>query len=157
MCSGRHRGIWILATLAGAGLGSFMGCSTNTPGFTPPLTPPPEPKAATATAAPATTVSEENSTLTAHVQRIDQATGAVAINGADTRWPTTPFRIDWGDRTTSQNFFPATHIYTDLRRNYTVTITATYPDGTTQTVSVPVNFLEPKPEAPAPATKSRQE
>ena len=145
MRTGRQRGIiGFLAILAAVGMGSFMGCSTNTPGFMPPLTPPPEPKAATGTATAATTVSPENTTLSAHVQRIDQATGAVAINGADTRWPTTPFRIDWGDRTSSQNFFPATHIYTDLRRNYTVTITATYPDGTAQTVSVPVNFLEPK-------------
>lgn len=138
---GPHRGVtWSLAVLMGAGTASFLGCSSS-------------PSSPSSTASdPAGAV---NSTLSASVQRLDPASGAVSINGGDTRRPTTPFRFEWGDGTSSQNFFPATHIYVDLRRNYTVKVTAVYGDGSTQTVSVPVIFRDSKQAAPTPPAKSR--
>ena len=79
-------------------------------------------------------------TLSASVQASNNATGAVTLNGTDTRRPTTPFRFDWGDGQTSQGFFPASHTYADRTGNYVASITAVYPDGTSDKVDVVVRF-----------------
>ena len=141
----RRRIAWVFAALLGVGAGGFVGCSSS-----PSPVSPASPSSSTTT--PASAV---NATLTAHVQRLDPTSGAVAINGVDTRRPTKPFQFDWGDGTSSQNFFPASHIYVDLRRNYVVKVTATYEDGSTQSVSVPVTFRDSKPAPPAAPAKSR--
>jgi hypothetical protein len=120
-----HR-YWILVALLGASVANFTGCSSTMPASSNP---------ATAATAPA-------GTLSASVKQIDRRSGAVAINGVDTRRPMVPFLFEWDDGTSSQNFFPASHIYTDLRRNYIVKITATYEDGTKASVPVPVFFRE---------------
>jgi hypothetical protein len=136
MSIGRRPGVlWILAALLGVGTAGFLGCS-STP----------------ASSMPAEAV---NATLSASVQQLDPATGAVSINGVDTRRPTKPFLFEWGDGTSSQNFFPASHIYVDLRRNYLIKVTATYVDGSTQSVSVPVAFRDSKAAPPTPPAKSR--
>jgi hypothetical protein len=84
--------------------------------------------------------SPADATLSASVQTLDANSGAVMLNGVDLRRPSTPFRFEWGDGTSSQNFFPASHAYVNLKRNYVVKITAVYEDGTTQTITVPVLF-----------------
>jgi hypothetical protein len=136
MSIGRRPGVaWSLAALLAGGTASFLGCSS----------------------APSSTTPAEavNATLSASVQQLDPATGAVAINGVDTRRPTKPFLFEWGDGTSSQNFFPASHVYVDLRRNYIVKVTAIYVDGSTQSVSVPVAFRDSKAPPPTPPAKSR--
>jgi hypothetical protein len=79
--------------------------------------------------------------LSASVQSLNTPTGAVTINGVDSKHPTTPFRFTWGDGQTSQSFFPASHNYGDAAHNYVVTVTATYSDGSTGSQSVLVRFV----------------
>jgi hypothetical protein len=67
----------------------------------------------------------------------------VTVNGYDSRRPTTPFTFRWGDGQTSDTFFPAAHTYTDTGRNYTVTVTAHYSDGTTDTAQILTSFVSP--------------
>ena len=80
-------------------------------------------------------------TLSASIMSHDMASGTVTINGVDSRRPTTPFRFDWGDGVASQGGFPASHTYPDRTRNYVVTITSTYPDGSTDSTAVAVRFV----------------
>ena len=84
--------------------------------------------------------SPADATLSASVQTIDASSGVVTLNGVDLRRPATPFRFEWGDGTSSQNFFPASHVYVNLKRNYLVKITAVYEDSSPQTITVPVLF-----------------
>ncbi|MBU1734107.1 MAG: hypothetical protein KJ692_02595 [Verrucomicrobia bacterium] len=55
------------------------------------------------------------------------------IRGADSRCPRAPFTFDWDDGTKDTRFFPAQHAYHDTNRNYTVSITGHYDDGSRDT------------------------
>lgn len=66
----------------------------------------------------------------------------VTVNGGDWRRPATPFTFDWGDGQRAEAFFPTTHTYVDTSRNYTVTVTAHYPDGIASAIA-PVRFVRP--------------
>jgi hypothetical protein len=87
-------------------------------------------------------LSDAKPSLVALVQSADAASGAVTIGGADARRPTVPFRFDWGDGKTARSFFPATHTYKDRARSYTITIVATYADGTHGSTEASVRFVE---------------
>ena len=80
-------------------------------------------------------------TLTAGAQPANATTGEAVITGGDSRQPTTPFSVAWGDGQTSSGFFPLRHTYADRTRNYIARVTATYPDRSTSTVSVGVRFV----------------
>lgn len=67
-------------------------------------------------------------------------TGAVRINGVDIRRPALPFTFAWGDGTTSQGWFPASHAYTDTTRNYVVRVTAHYSQSEQDFVDAGVRF-----------------
>jgi hypothetical protein len=75
--------------------------------------------------------------------------GAVTINGVDTRRPTIPFTFSWGDGTTSQAWFPASHSYADTTRNYVVRVTAHYSATEQDFVDAPVRF-RPSALTPVP-------
>lgn len=77
--------------------------------------------------------------LWAHAQSVDP-TGAVTINGVDIRRPTIPFTFSWGDGTTSEGWFPASHAYADATRNYLARVTARYSASEQDFVEVPVHF-----------------
>lgn len=80
-------------------------------------------------------------TLSVFVSSVDKVLGVVQINGVDLKAPTTPFRFEWGDGSISNGFFPINHSYTDKTKNYKVSITANYADGTTDKVEVIVSFI----------------
>jgi hypothetical protein len=86
--------------------------------------------------------------LNAFVQSYDANTGDVTINGGDWRRPigsggVLPFRFDWGDGSPpTDSFFAASHTYANTAQNYTVTVTATYCDGTTDMVTTTVPFAQ---------------
>ncbi len=84
------------------------------------------------------------STLTISVQLIDSDTGQVIVNGCDTQGPTIPFTWDWGDETIEQGWFPGQHTYTDLTKNYIVTVTSHYSGGGTDTAQTLVRFVAPQ-------------
>jgi hypothetical protein len=87
-------------------------------------------------------------TLNVFVQSLNKTTGAVVINGGDSRGPTTPFTFQWGDGASSQGFFPLSHRYADVTKNYTVKVTAHYSGGATDSVETSVEFVDPTPGAP---------
>lgn len=69
------------------------------------------------------------STLGFNIENINLKTGYVRINGGDSRRPSTPFSIDWGDSHSEESFFSMEHTYDDLTRNYEMTITSHYLEG----------------------------
>jgi len=81
-------------------------------------------------------------TLTAYAQTISP-TGTVAVNGIDTAQPTAPFNFSWGDGNSTSGFFPQSHAYQDVNRNYVITITATENAGSSQQFSFPVFLTAP--------------
>ena len=84
-----------------------------------------------------------SSSLGASVQTIDRTLGNVVVNGGDTRQPTIPFTFDWGDGKVTNTFFPGTHTYSDTNKNYVITVTAHYSDGTTDSVQFAALFNTP--------------
>jgi len=82
-------------------------------------------------------------TLSLFLEQVDASTGVVVLNGGDSRQPSTPFTFDWGDGTSDEGWFARTHTYEDTGRSYPVRVTAHYPDGSSDTVSVVVWFAAP--------------
>jgi hypothetical protein len=65
------------------------------------------------------------------------------VNGGDTRQPTIPFTFDWGDGTITNSFLLCSHTYSDTTKNYVVTVTAHYSDGTSGSCKFVVYFVSP--------------
>jgi len=82
-------------------------------------------------------------TLSVGVTSLNQMSGQVTLNGGDTQRPTIPFTWDWGDGSVSQGWFPQTHTYADTTKNYVVTVTSHYSQGTTASSEVLVRFTSP--------------
>lgn len=86
---------------------------------------------------------EEVPTLTVYIQNIDYNAGEVSISGGDTQCPTIPFTWDWGDGTVTDGWFPQEYTYSDLTKNYIVTVTAHYSEDETDTKEITVLFVPP--------------
>src|SRR4030042_1831883 len=74
---------------------------------------------------------------------VNKDTGQVAVNGGDSRHPTVPFTWDWGDGNVIDGWFPMQHVYADKERNYAVTVTAHYSDGTSDWTKAAIYFAAP--------------
>jgi len=74
---------------------------------------------------------------------VNKDTGQVAVNGGDSRCATGPFTWDWGDGDVEDGWFPMQHIYADKERNYAVTVTAHYCDGTSDWTKAAIYFTVP--------------
>lgn len=83
------------------------------------------------------------SSLAVSVENINNNTGEVTLNGADTKSPTIPFTWDWDDGNVTTGWFPQTHTYFDKTRNYIVKVTSHYTDGETDIAEVLVRFVPP--------------
>lgn len=83
------------------------------------------------------------SSLAVWVTNINNNTGEVTLNGADTKSPTIPFTWDWDDGNVTTGWFPQTHTYFDKTRNYIVKVTSHYTDGETDIAEVLVRFVPP--------------
>lgn len=71
----------------------------------------------------------------------DDNTGIVSVNGVDTGPVSKAFILDWGDGTSPEDqWFPFSHTYGDTGRNYKITVTSTYSDGTSNTQKALVQF-----------------
>jgi hypothetical protein len=80
-----------------------------------------------------------------------QPTGSIAqLNGNDSKAPTSPFSIDWGDGSSTSGFFPSNHTYADATRNYVITLTSHEKDGSSLVIQVPVLFAAPTINATVP-------
>lgn len=85
----------------------------------------------------------ETQTISVGVTNINRNTGEVTMNGGDTRQPQIPFTWDWDDGVIYDDWIFQNHTYSDITRNYTVKVTAHYPDGTTDSVEISVRFVPP--------------
>ena len=65
------------------------------------------------------------------------------VNGGDYRQPTIPFTFDWGDGAVTNSFFLCTHTYSEKTKNYIITITAHYNDGTSDSFKFVARFVTP--------------
>ncbi len=86
---------------------------------------------------------EEPSTLSLSIDTLNESTGYVKVNGGDSQCPTTPFTWDWGDSNVTSGFFPQEHIYSDVGRNYILSVTSHYSSETTDTKDLVIRFTEP--------------
>jgi hypothetical protein len=80
-------------------------------------------------------------TLTLRQPEVNTITGEVTIKGVDTARPSTPFTWDWGDGNIEDGWFPMQHTYSDVTRNYTVSVTSHYSDGTIDEAQTRVQFI----------------
>lgn len=106
----------------------------------------------TGTARPTSKPTSFHSTLGFNIESINLKTGYVRINGGDSRRPSHPFSINWGDGHFEESFFAMEHTYADPTRNYELTITAHYLEAgilLQDSRSIMIPFL------PCPATGSR--
>lgn len=95
------------------------------------------------------------STLNVSIQSKNNTNGQVSINGGDSQAPTTPFTWIWGDNTASSSFFPGTHTYSDVSKNYIVKVIANYSSTNKDTVSLLVDFVTPSVTPIALDTKTK--
>lgn len=93
--------------------------------------------------------------LTISIVRADSETGMVELNGSDSRQPTTPFMIEWGDGDSTHGGFPQTHRYANLDQNYVINVTAYYSPETSDTTRTFLRFVPAKltPKRLSPRTQ----
>jgi hypothetical protein len=82
-------------------------------------------------------------TLTLQVESVNLVTGVAIIGGSDTQCPTIPFTWIWGDNVTTSGFFPQSHIYFDLSRNYVVKVISHYNSTEMDSAEIVVRFVPP--------------
>ena len=98
--------------------------------------------AASAASCYSSLLSRTPQTVSASVESMNP-NGTVEVNGGDTQQPDTPFKFVWGDGSTTSGYFPQQHVYTNAGQNYGISITATENNGSTQTASIPLFFVDP--------------
>jgi hypothetical protein len=83
------------------------------------------------------------STLELFEVTVNKTTGEVSINGSDSQAPGDPFTWIWGDGTSEDGWFPSSHTYADVSRNYHVCVIAHYAGGARDTADAIVRFVPP--------------
>ncbi|HBE41054.1 MAG TPA: hypothetical protein DDW27_07605 [Bacteroidales bacterium] len=79
-------------------------------------------------------------TVTLSIQSINTSAGSVIVNGGDSQAPTTPFTWNWGDGSITSGFFPQSHTYTDITKNYILEVTAHYFGGLKDSTEMLIQF-----------------
>ncbi|MBM2840868.1 MAG: hypothetical protein HW412_1396 [Bacteroidetes bacterium] len=82
-------------------------------------------------------------TLSLHVDSVNTTSGYVKINGVDMGTLTGPFTWIWGDGIVNNEWFPHSHTYTDMTRNYCVQVISHYTSGGHDTADAVVHFVSP--------------
>jgi hypothetical protein len=83
------------------------------------------------------------STLSLSVQSVNASTGSVSVNGGDSQAPTTPFTWNWGDGNITNGFFPQSHAYASVAKNYILTVIAHYSGGKQDSAKTAIRFVAP--------------
>ncbi len=81
--------------------------------------------------------------LSLNIQATNPTTGAVTINGIDTRPLASPFLWKWGDGSVSSGYFPQSHTYAYRGKNYVVNVVSSYAGGGTDSLDIAVWFVPP--------------
>ena len=80
-------------------------------------------------------------TLFLWVVAIDSSSGLAQLNGVETGVTTMPFTWNWGDGSIYNVFFPQSHTYADVTKNYVVSVISHYVGGAEDTVETLVRFV----------------
>ena len=92
--------------------------------------------------------------LTIWITGTDLSTGLVNVNGVDNRQPTrSAFAWTWGDGTTTQGWFPQSHVYADTRQNYMLQVISHENDGSTDCAQILLRLSGPALSAAPPPPK----
>lgn len=79
--------------------------------------------------------------IQAWIEEIIPETGYVRVNGFVRGSPLV--RVEWGDGSEpTESFFPVEHVYADLGRDYVITVTGTYYDGSIGIQALPFTFAQ---------------
>jgi hypothetical protein len=88
----------------------------------------------------------------------DSTTGLVNVNGVDNRQPTrAAFTWTWGDGTTTQGWFPQSHVYANTRQNYVLQVISHEDDGSTDCAQILVRLSGPTLSATPPVPEIAEE
>ncbi len=87
-------------------------------------------------------ISGDPSTLSLEIESINPSSGDVSINGSDSKAPTIPFTWIWSDGDINVGWFPQSHSYVDITKNYIVKVVSHYSNGKTDTCETLVNFVK---------------
>jgi hypothetical protein len=87
-------------------------------------------------------ISGDPSTLFLKIESINRSNGNVSINGNDSKAPSIPFTWIWGDGNINSGWFPQSHSYVDITKNYIVKVVSHYSNGKTDTCETTVNFVK---------------
>ncbi|MEW5702136.1 MAG: hypothetical protein AB1792_07910 [Candidatus Zixiibacteriota bacterium] len=82
-------------------------------------------------------------TLFLWVEAVDSASGVAQLNGVEIAPTSGPFTWDWGDGTVYDDYFPQSHTYAEVTRNYIVSVISHYVGGAEDTAQTLVRFVPP--------------
>jgi hypothetical protein len=80
-------------------------------------------------------------TLYVWIVSVDSSTGEAQLNGVDMQPLSAPFTWHWGDGSVEEGWFPQAHTYTDMTRNYIVTVISHNSGGGEDTAQALVRFI----------------
>jgi hypothetical protein len=86
-------------------------------------------------------ITGDPSTLSLEIESINLSNGDVSINGGDSK-ATIPFTWIWGDGNINDGWFPQSHRYIDITKNYIVKVVSHYSNGKTDTCETLVKFVK---------------
>lgn len=89
-------------------------------------------------------INGQTPSLFAYVKSIDYDAGKVVIAGGCKQKSKTLFTWQWGDGSTQKGIFPQEHIYSNLKRNYTVRVIYHNTSGQSDTAETFVRFAAPE-------------
>jgi hypothetical protein len=93
--------------------------------------------------------------LTLWITATEFGSGLVNVNGVDNRQPTRmAFTWTWGDGSTTQGWFPQSHVYANTRQNYLLHVISHEDDGSTDCAQILIRLsgAAPSESPPAPAS-----
>jgi hypothetical protein len=81
-------------------------------------------------------------TIVAEIE--EKRDGRIKINGFASSESTISITFDWGDGSITEGWFPQEHLYTDITKNYFITVTANYSPTLKEQARVLVRFKPPE-------------
>lgn len=85
-------------------------------------------------------LNNSSSTLGIFIESINKTSGSVSVNGGDTQPMSKAPSWNWGDGIKTNGYFPQTHTYKDVNKNYLLKVTAFYSNDKSDSVETSIRF-----------------